>query len=143
METKKFVEWTDKYSVGIPTIDEQHKSLLDMVNELFDECKQGGDKANDAFKKTAKKLVDYVKFHFAEEEELMLKYKFPEDSFKVHKNEHEQFVIKVLQVVDDFQSGKKFVPNETVRFLRDWILSHVAICDKGYSKFLIEKMELA
>jgi len=140
MASKEFVEWSDKYSVGIPLIDEQHKSLLDMINELFVHCKEGEEKANEAFTKTMKKLVDYVKFHFGAEEELLLKYKFPEKAYKEHKNEHEQFVIKVLQVVDDFQNGKKFVPNETVRFLRDWILSHVAIVDKGYSKFLMQKM---
>ena len=142
MANKNFVEWEDKYSVGITRIDEEHKCLLSIINELFEQCKQGEEKANEAFKKTMKELVSYVELHFKGEEELLIKYKFPEDAYKKHKNEHEQFVIKILQVTDDFQKGKKFIPNETVRFLRDWILSHVAICDKGYSKFLIEKMGL-
>ncbi len=142
MEDKDFVEWVDKYSVGIPDIDEQHKSLVNTINYLFGECKKGEEAANNAFRKTMKSLVDYVKFHFKTEEELMIKYNFPEEGYKAHKIEHEKFIIKVLEVVSDFENGKKFVPNQTTRFLRDWLLQHIAIVDKNYSEFLQKNMGL-
>jgi hemerythrin len=54
----------------------------------------------------------------------------------VHKGEHKKFVQKVLENVRDFEEGRTFVPNAFVRFLRDWILEHIAIQDKQFGFFL-------
>jgi hemerythrin len=46
-------------------------------------------------------------------------------------------VIKVLQDVRDFENGKKFVPNLFVRYLKDWILAHIAVEDKKYAEHIL------
>jgi hemerythrin len=40
--------------------------------------------------------------------------------------------------VQSFQDGRKFVPNNFVRFLKDWILSHIAIQDTLYAKYIVD-----
>jgi len=34
MASDQFVEWKDEYSVGIDSIDQQHKKLLNLINQL-------------------------------------------------------------------------------------------------------------
>jgi hemerythrin len=56
----------------------------------------------------------------------------------VHKKEHKEFVKEILQQVQSFQEGKKFVPNAFVRHLGDWVLTHITVSDKGYTLYLAE-----
>ena len=132
-----FVEWEAKYNTGIKTIDQQHKKLVMVTNELFESCAQGTSEANDAFKKILKDVVAYVKEHFSTEEKLMTDYGYP--GYSDHKRQHEGFVIKVLEQVSLFEEGKKLVPNQFVRFLREWLLEHIAISDHAYCEFFRAK----
>jgi len=142
MSDKDFIKWKDEYSVGISYIDDQHKKFLDMINKLVEACNQGEDVASKVFKMTIKDLFEYVKFHFKTEEDILIRYKYPEEDYNLHKKEHEQFMIKVLEFVSDFENGKKYVPNQTTRFLKNWLLQHIIVIDKKYAIFLKEKMGL-
>ncbi len=134
-----FVEWSKEFSTGIVKIDNQHKNLLNMTNNLFNASKLGEIKATEIFEETMKGLVDYVKFHFKTEEELFLKYDYP--SYIEHKEEHDKFTLKVLDMLSSFDNGKKALIIDITKFLKEWIYKHIAISDKEYSNFLNEKMK--
>ena len=130
------VEWDNKYSVGITLIDDQHKELIRLTNELYQGCFAGNEEAEDFFFKTIRGVLDYTKFHFSAEEKLMENVRYPK--YAEHKKQHENFVMQMLNDVKSFQEGKKFVPNNFVRYLKDWILSHIAIMDTLYAKYIHE-----
>ncbi|MDR0643990.1 MAG: bacteriohemerythrin [Treponema sp.] len=136
MPDELFVRWDDHYSVGIPAIDSQHKELLNLTNELYDACQLGDEAARSYFRDIIHKAVEYAKFHFSAEEQIMKRIKFPE--IAEHKKEHRSFVRRVLADVESFESGKLFVPNTFVRFLKDWILTHVAMSDQKYHSYIIK-----
>jgi hemerythrin len=136
MKDANLVEWDDQYLIGIPRIDEQHKKLIDMTNELYLGCLKGDDAAKVYFLKTIHEAVDYVRFHFSTEEKILGRINYPD--FTAHKKEHEDFAREIIQQVQAFQQGKKFVPNVFVRFLRDWVLAHIAVSDKRYAKYLAD-----
>jgi hemerythrin len=135
MESEAFVEWDDRYSVGIPLIDDQHKELIRLTNELYKGCLAGDKAARVYFMSAVKGTVDYVKYHFSAEEKLLENAKYPE--IADHKRQHESFVKQILGDVQSYQGGKKFVPNVFVRDLRDWILSHIAVMDKRYAAYIL------
>ncbi|MDR3123764.1 MAG: bacteriohemerythrin [Treponema sp.] len=135
MEQDVFVEWEDRYSVGIPMIDEQHKELIRLTNELYKGCLAGEETARAYFMTAVKGTVDYVKYHFGMEEKLLQNVKYPE--LAEHKREHEAFVKNILEEVQSFKEGKKFVPNIFVRYLKDWILSHIAVADRRYAAYIL------
>ncbi len=134
MAESNLVEWDDRYSVGVKVIDEQHQSLVKIANELFKGCTQGEEEAKAYFGTAIKQAVDYVRYHFATEEKLLMEAGYPD--FPAHKKKHETFVRTVIEEVKAFQEGRKFVPNHFARYLRDWILEHIAVEDRLYRDHL-------
>jgi hemerythrin len=128
------IEWSHRYSMGIPKIDEQHKELVRLTNELYASCLGDDDEMRERFKCTLSALVHYVSEHFGAEERLLQRVNYPQ--YAEHKKEHESFVRKILEEVKSFHEGKSFVPNNFVRFLKDWTLSHIAVSDKHYSDYI-------
>jgi hemerythrin len=133
---KEHVTWSNSYSLGIKLIDDQHKWLLDFVNDLFNHAT--GDEAKDRayFKEVIQKAVQYVKTHFATEEKYMLATKFP--GYAEHKKAHDEFVVTIVQTVKDFEAGKRLVLKKFAYFLKDWVLSHIAVMDTQYARYFRE-----
>jgi hemerythrin len=128
------IEWKDDYSVGNRVIDEQHKGLIRMTAELYEACRQGGDTEKALFIKTLHGAVQYVKEHFSTEEQIMKRVNYPD--YAVHKKEHEDFITEVLRQAKNYENNKPFVPATFVKFLLEWILTHVAGSDKKYIPYL-------
>jgi len=128
----ELVSWSAAFSVGIKLIDDQHKGLLDLVNDMFNHV-VGDEQAERAyFKEIIQKAVQYVKVHFSTEEKIMIHTNFP--GYAEHKKAHDSFVLTVVEKVKDFESGKStnFTLLEFTQFLKEWVLTHIAIMDKGY-----------
>jgi hemerythrin len=136
MSDQNIVEWNNRLSVGISLIDDQHKKLVAMTNELYFACNYSTDFGKAQFERTVHGAVTYVKYHFATEEKIMEKTFYP--GMENHKKEHTEFIQKVLENVKAFEEGKFYVPNHFVRFLKDWILSHIAITDSKLGMFLTD-----
>ena len=136
MDDIPFIVWDDRFSVGIKVIDDQHKELTRLTNELYHGCLGGDGMAKEYFMNIIRATVDYTKYHFSAEEVMMAKVQYPE--MGEHKKAHESFIKKILSDVQDFQEGRKFVPNNFVRYLRDWILSHIAVMDKRFGSYIAD-----
>jgi hemerythrin len=129
------VVWEDRYLIGIDQIDEQHKQLIRLTNELYRSCMGGDNAAKEGFSIAMHGTVDYVKTHFAFEEAMLSKAAYPYITW--HKREHGGFIKQILEDSAKFDAGEKFIPNKFVRFLRDWVLSHIAVADKSYAAFIL------
>ncbi len=70
------ITWDDKYSVGISSIDEEHKKLIDIINKVID-AKQHTDNSIE-ITEILNEMNNYVLTHFANEETYMIKYNYPE-----------------------------------------------------------------
>jgi hemerythrin len=123
------VEWHDKFSIGIPLIDNQHKALVLITNKLYN-----AGSSDEQFAETIKEAVAYVKFHFSVEEQIQARTAYP--GYEEHKKLHAEFIREILNHVVAFKEGKKFVPHQFVHFLKDWVLSHIALVDKKMGDYL-------
>jgi len=127
------VTWSNSYSMGIKAIDDQHKGLLDFVNDLFNHATGKEAEEREYFKSVIQQAVEYVKVHFATEEKYMRVTKFP--GYVEHKKKHEEFVMTVVKSVKDFEAGKRLALTNFAHFLKDWVLSHIAVMDRQYSDY--------
>jgi hemerythrin len=129
-EQMDLVSWSPTFSVGVKLIDEQHKGLLDLVNDMFNHV-VGDEKAeHEYFKMVIDEAVRYVKIHFQTEEKIMIHTHFP--GYMEHKKAHDTFVLNVVKQVREFEANNKITLTEFIRFLKEWILTHIAIMDKQY-----------
>jgi hemerythrin len=129
--------WDDKFTVGVPEIDRQHKRLFRLMNDLHKSCATT-EQIKDSFADAMHAAVDYVKTHFSYEEAFLEKAGYP--GLAEHKNMHKGFIKKVLDSVNDYKQGKgTFVAFDFVRFLKDWILGHILVNDKNWSLWIKAK----
>lgn len=130
-----FFEWSEKLATGVPEMDEQHKKLLNIINELYEAMKQG--KGREVVDKVISELVKYTDYHFASEENLMSKYGYPE--LANHKKEHEYFKNKIKEFSDKKAKGEITLSIEIMNFLKDWLTNHIMHTDKKYGPFIQQK----
>ena len=130
----QIIVWQANYDTGIAVIDAQHRELGDLINELYRACRSGGDDVGVAFKDAMGRMVEYVKKHFKFEHDLMQRIHYP--GYHEHVREHEKLIKEILDAAKDFNEGKRFVPHNFVRLLRDWILSHIAVVDREYVMYI-------
>jgi len=134
VDGENYIEWSDSYSLGIKMIDDQHKGLLDIVNDLYSHSTGNETEEMFYFKDVIHQAVDYIKNHFQVEEKLLLATKYP--AYAEHKKAHDQFTLMVVTSAKDFEAGKRLVLEKFAHFLRDWILSHIALMDQDYATYL-------
>lgn len=135
MSSSQFVEWKDDYSVGIDSIDQQHKKLLNLINQLQTAVDYS---TGEQFEREAlDELVDYTKTHFTYEEGLMRDNDYPD--FEPHKLQHEKMFEKVREVLDEYEQDQDTAMANAADYLKDWLINHINGTDKEYSSYLIGK----
>lgn len=126
----EYIEWDEKYSVGIKQIDKQHKHFVGIMNKLFKAMQT--DKDN-AVSKIVEELVAYASDHFATEEAYFAEFNYPDA--KTHIAEHR----KIKASVDIFLSQKDDDPlrlgYNLLDLLEDWLFKHINSMDKKYVEF--------
>lgn len=134
-----FVSWDASYDVGVASVDQQHRHLVDLINSLYNACLGERAELEETFRDVMKELVDYVMFHFKDEESIMEQINYP--GVKEHKQKHELFVKEILKSANAYTHGRQFVPNSFARFLRDWLFNHILIDDKAWARhyFAVKK----
>lgn len=129
------IQWDDSFSVKIGEIDRQHQKLVNTVNELSDAMRQG--KAKDILGKIINELISYTGTHFTAEEKYFDQFAYPETS--IHKREHSEFIKKVTDFKNKFDSGAILLSLDIMDFLSNWLQNHIKGADKKYSPFFREK----
>lgn len=124
------MSWTDSMSVGVKVLDEDHKKLVGMVNELHDGI-LGGRRA-EALAKVLDELVAYTKTHFNREEALFAKTGYPKAA--EHKQHHDELLKKAGDLQARYKEGQtSMLSLETMSFLKSWLAHHIGGDDQGYA----------
>ena len=120
--------WDEKYSFGIESIDEDHKVLVGLINQLYVAMSQG--KARAVISGIVTQMVDYAKVHFRREEFFFKGINYTESA--AHKAEHDAFTSKVAEFKTELDAGNVNISIEVINFLREWLTNHILVSDKKY-----------
>ena len=131
------INWNDSYSVGIKSMDDQHKKLVAMANQLHEAMIAG--KGKEVVEPVLNEMLDYTRKHFSTEEKLLEKYNYP--GLGEQKREHEAFFNKVTEMQAGLKAKNLTLSIDISQFLRSWIGTHIQGIDKQYGAFLNSKGE--
>ncbi|MGI5978698.1 MAG: bacteriohemerythrin [Oscillospiraceae bacterium] len=93
-------KWTNDLATGNATIDGEHQKLIKAADDLVEACSQG--KGRQVIEDAVVFLVNYTKTHFAHEEELQQKSKFP--AYQAHRAWHQGYIKKIEGVAAKLKS---------------------------------------
>ncbi len=130
--------WKEKYKIGIPLVDQQHKELFDRVEEFIKALRKPGDWTEKLpeVKKTLAFMQKYVVDHFAAEEAYQKKIGYPD--LPAHHEIHKNFTDYVMRCAHDFEQ-EGYPEPEVQKFagtLLAWLINHVVATDLKMSKYV-------
>lgn len=121
-------EWTSDFETGVREVDDQHRALVRLINQL-DEARSSGPSAESAAG-VFDQLGDYIRYHFAAEERALLEHGLPEDALRAHTAQHDQFVHRVQRLAS-LQRARTFAASdELMSFLVSWLSDHILRRDR-------------
>jgi len=148
------IYWKKEYSVNLEEIDEQHKVLIKLINNLENIYENMDSYSNfdSLLMGTLNELKNYTILHFSTEEVLMRMFDY--DDFEEHKAGHDKFValvnkniIKVGELLTRRAKSKNVDEKERIKeevevlikgileFLQNWLIKHIMKSDKEYVEF--------
>ena len=120
------------YSVGIQSMDDQHSSLFDALNELHAAMLKGQGKSVTG--RLLDELLAYTRSHFSAEELMLAKVRYP--GLTQHHALHLRLTAQVADYAERFKRGEAALSVHLINFLRDWLTNHIRREDRAYSGWI-------
>ena len=127
------VQWRDEFRTGIASVDHEHESLIQVINDLH------GQLASNPEKQTVADFLGEINVmisaHFALEEKIMRECGY--DQYADHKADHERLLDGIRDIMDGFESGAYQDYDDVLAdHLRDWFTQHFKTRDSRLHKML-------
>lgn len=122
------IDWRESMSVGVKEIDDQHKKLIETIEELNEAIIK--HEVTDQLAKTYDELLEYTTIHFATEEAYFDKFHYPEAA--EHKAAHAYFSKRIEEMKNRIDKDVHELSLDLVSFLEFWLVGHIMIMDQRY-----------
>jgi len=126
-----FFNWNDSLSVHNHKMDNQHKQLINYIDNFYTVADSGDLKA---CVKSFDNIVSFTTYHFRDEERMLEKANYPQ--LERHKMIHQQLVEQVTDLGKRLAEGQKNAPSDIKVFLKNWLTAHIKGIDMKYSDFV-------
>ncbi len=129
--------WKDKYAVGVPVIDGQHKELFRRVTDFVTTLRSDGDWAakEKSVNDTLNFMKAYVVEHFRDEEAYQREIGYP--GFEAHRKIHADMVRYVGEVAAQYEQSpvKEQLMQQFAGRLLAWLINHVTAEDQKIADY--------
>lgn len=122
-----YLDWPQNLNTGVEVIDQQHKRIVQYINELHAAYQKGDQQLTG---EVLSALVDYTISHFAFEENLMEKAEYT--FIEPHKRVHFLFIERVEHFKTRFNNGED-ITKELLYMLENWLFNHIRHEDGDYA----------
>lgn len=124
-----YVVWKDYYSVNDPSLDAEHRQVIESINEMYNALE--GPAPDVATKRVLDRLVRYTHTHFDHEENLMKEAGYWD--FEAHKALHDAMRQRTVGLRTHLTL---VTARDILVFLKDWWVDHIQGEDKKYAVYL-------
>lgn len=144
------IRWEKSFETNVGKVDEQHKYLIQLINDLNDQVLAQLDFDNyDRIIEILTALKNYTMEHF-EHEEFLMKDHMEQlqgeelaifwDYFKEHRQAHRQFVVKIEELMSkDVDALQAEISVDLINYLVDWLKNHILRIDLQLPRYLIPR----
>lgn len=123
--------WEATFSVGIKELDDQHKRLIDFMNEIYERLEKDAEATD--YRDFFIRLRGHAENHFATEERYFAEFAYP-DAVE-HTKEHRKVQARIGKLEEAFnQDPSTLVVYEVLHLLDDWLFDHAMMYDKKYTE---------
>lgn len=122
----------EAHAFGVDGIDEDHRQLMDVTNELYRAIKSGTDAQT--MTATFQHLKTYTTRHFEEEEAFMARAGYPE--YERHARHHAHFMERVNTLFNAYRSGDTSAGMDLLALLGNWWRNHLEGDDAQLARFV-------
>lgn len=129
----KMFQWGRVFETGHDLIDEQHKKLVELTNQLG-QLLISHHVSNHDFQRMFEALVSYTEYHFREEENLMTHTGIDDQHTRAHQDEHNAFLKDVLLLQDELHRQPNLCLQQLFEFLMNWLVYHILGSDMSMSR---------
>jgi hemerythrin len=126
------IKWRDSYNTGVDQFDREHHKIVELIDMMFFAIRDKSGK--EVTERVCADVLSYTEYHFSNEEQAMKAAKYPGLAEQI--TEHARLKAEAARfqtiIANNFPEGV----NEFYRFLREWLIDHIQVCDKKYAPFL-------
>lgn len=127
--------WRHEYCINIQKIDDHHKQMLAKANKLCEAIDL--KKESLVLDASINFLIDFVLYHFTEEENLLKEHYY--NDYESHRNKHQQLIEDVLKIKQQLNNDGVEMNMEMLDLFKDWIINHILTEDRKYGPYLNAK----
>jgi hemerythrin len=129
--------WTPNLAIGVRHIDEQHKTLFEKAEKLFEAGKN--NQAKEYIGELLDFLDEYTKQHFVDEENYMLSINYP--GYDEQKKAHDNFIEQLTELRNEYKAsgGNILVIINANTMVIDWLTKHISNMDKKIGEFVAKQ----
>ena len=122
----KFLNWTNELNINVGIIDNQHKKLIDILNNLNELLFL---KKYQDINIIVKELINYTNYHFDEEEKILKKINYSE--YLNQRERHDKFRKELSKYIDIKNAENIQQECSKLLFLvQSWLIDHIKKIDK-------------
>ena len=125
-------EETDFLHFGIKSIDSQHQTFFNLLEELKSYNLNGEN--NEIKANVLNKFKDYTQYHFELEKRIMTRAKYNE--LESHIEQHAFFIKKIEEFEMAYHYQSASLSEQMLHFLQKWFLVHIQEWDQNYVDFI-------
>lgn len=125
-------KWGPQFVTGISEIDDQHKSLVTMINN-FGEALADNTLTETFLSSTFEELSTYAQAHFDAEEKLMTDMQLDLRHIKSHISQHSDFINDITNLIVTIDVDKTEECRSLFEYLLHWLAYHILVADKNMS----------
>jgi len=130
-----YFAWSNSLSIGNSILDEDHRRLIKLVDDLHSAMDQG--KGREVLGGVLAELLKYTREHFKREEDFMQRIGY--EDFLAHKQEHERLVLSLRDIQKRFDTGEAVLTLTVSSFLFEWLFNHIMRVDKKLAAVALDK----
>jgi hemerythrin-like metal-binding protein len=119
------LQWKPDYTLGIPSVDYEHRELIALINAVYGHMAESADPA--IVEAGLEDIYAGIAAHFALEERIMRAAAYAE--YTAHKESHEQLLDAIRDLMDGYAADPEQGRKDLERELSDWFHGHFATFD--------------